>query len=606
MRFATQHSSVSTLGLWMPSDSQVVGEFDLHDSSTGAVSSSRHIPTWVIILLLTCLAIGLVMMFWGGFVGGVTWDEKTHVLMLQTFIDQGWNVSPDALKNGIPDPSYVWGVYVYGPVGELVSHLTTILIGEESWGSTSLSARAYAGRHLGVGLMGLIGIVSVALTMRVWSKSWKWALLAGAILSTTPLWVGHSMFNIKDVPVAAGCALSVLGISTLLATRFREQRGVHLWGLAALLLGTVLAAGTRAAIGVLVAACLVIGIMALWLLTAFDGTSGFTRSTKAALAKLGEGLGTLILGYLLLVVIYPKAFINPFVLAWEALVVSARFPFDEAVLTSGTWVQQPPSWSYLPHWYLAQLPILILVGVTIMSVVLVVQAVRLLARKSSNLKPTQLAIGAVVLAQAFALPLIAIVGKSNMYNGSRQFLFVVPAFALLAAMAIWCLAGVVQGKRPWLRVALWVAVALGVAVPTVSQVTLFPYNYTWLNGVTASQPIEGMWPTDYWRQSARELIARTPQSGTESCRYEQGRKGELHSCKLEPMFIPFADERGTLAKPGSLEPGQYWLIWENQGLTDIPEGCTLQDEITKRLFLQSVVIGQIAKCDQMTALNPAD
>ena len=589
----------------MPNESRTVAETGDRTSSSRVRALSRAVPTWVVVTLAVCLVAGLVMMFWGGFAGGITWDEKTHVLMLQSFFDDGWNVSPDALKGGIPDPSYVWGVYVYGPVGELVSHLTTLLFGEESWGSTSLSARAYAGRHLGVGLMGLVGIVAVALTIRVWSKSWKWALLAGAILGTTPLWVGHSMFNIKDVPVASGCALSILGISILLATRFRQQRGVHLWGLAALLLGTVLAAGTRAAIGVLVAACLVIGIVALWLFTAFDGTGSFTRSTKAALAKLGEGLGTLILGYLLLVMIYPKAFINPFVLAWEALVVSARFPFDEAVLTSGTWMQQPPGWSYLPHWFLAQLPILIIVGVTMMSVVFVVQAVRNLARKNSILTPPQLAIGAVILTQAFALPLLAIVGRSNMYNGSRQFLFVVPAFALLAAMAIWCLAGVVQGKRPWLRVALWVAVALGVAVPTVSQATLFPYNYTWLNGVTASRPVDGMWPTDYWRQSARELIARTPKDGAESCRYEQGQKGALHSCELEPMFIPFADERGTLAKAGSLGAGQYWLIWENQGLTDIPRGCILQDEITKRLFLQSVVIGQIAKCDQMTALNPA-
>ena len=594
-----------TRGQWMSSDAQSVNDSGISVTSAGADIGRWLIPTWAIVILLFSLAVGLAMLFAGGFVGGVTWDEKTHVLMLQSFFDDGWNVSPDALKNGIPDPSYVWGVYVYGPVGELVSHLTTVLLGQESWGSTSLSARAYAGRHFGVGLMGLVGIVSVALTMRVWSKSWRWALLAGAILGTTPLWVGHSMFNIKDVPVAAGCALSVLGISILLATRFRKQRGVHLWGLAALLMGTVLAAGTRAAIGVLVAGCLVIGIVALWLFTAFDGTGGFTRTTKKAFVKLGEGLGTLALGYVLLVLIYPKAFINPFLLAWEALIVSARFPFDEAVLTSGTWMQQPPSWSYLPHWFLAQLPILIIVGVMIMSVVLVIQGVRILARKNSNLKPAQLAIGAVVLAQAFALPLLAIVGKSNMYNGSRQFLFVVPAFALLAAMAIWCLAGVVQGKRPWLRVALWVAVTLGVVVPTVSQVTLFPYNYTWLNGVTASQSIEGMWPTDYWRQSARELIARTPQAGVESCRYEQGRKGELHSCELEPMFIPFADERGTLAKAGSLESGQYWLIWENQGLTDIPQGCTLHDEITKQLFFQSVVIGQIAKCDQMSALNPA-
>lgn len=565
------------------------------DHQSGTRSGSRGLPTWVVVLLLAFLGIGVAMSILGGIIGGVTWDEKTHVLMLQTFINHGWNVSPDALKDGVPDPTYVWGVYVYGPVGELVSHLTTILLGEETWGSTSFSARAYVGRHLGVALMGVLGIVSVGLTMRVWTKSWGYALFAGALLGTTPLWVGHSMFNIKDVPVAAGVALSVLGISILLASHFRSERSVHIWGLISLLLGTVLAAGTRAAIGVLVAACLVIGVLALWLFNLTGGQKGFSASTKEASIKLGEGLGVLLLGYLMLVLIYPKAFINPFVLAWQALVVSARFPFDEAVLTSGTWVEQPPSWSYLPHWFLAQMPLLIIVGLTLMVVVLVIQAIRTIAKRTSQLAPVQLAIGAVVLTQAFALPALAILGHSNMYNGSRQFLFVVPAFALLAAMAIWSLADVIQMRATWIKTGLWVIVAFGIAIPTMSQITLFPYNYTWLNGVTAARSIEGMWPTDYWRQSARELISRTP-PGVESCRYEQYRSEELHACSLEPMFAPFLDERGSLAKPLRLLPGEYWMVWENQGSTDIPKNCKLEDQISKRLFLQTVIIGQIARC----------
>lgn len=597
MLFAMQLSLDCIRGQWMSSDAQPVNDSGIPVAAPGVNTHGRKIPTWVVVVLLISLSFGLVMMFWGGLVGGITWDEKTHVLMLQTYIDHGWNVSPDALKNGVPDPSYVWGVYVYGPVGELLSHFTTILLGEESWGTTSYTARAYMGRHIGVGLMGLLCVTSVACTMRVWSGSWRWALVAGAILGTIPLWVGHSMFNIKDVPVAAGCALSVLGVAILIATRFREQRGLHSWGLVALLLGTVLAAGTRAAMGVLVAACLFIGVLALWLFTCFSGPGRFAKSTKSALVKLGEGLGVLLLGYLALVLIYPKAFINPFVLSWQALVVSARFPFDEAVLTSGTWMQQPPSWTYLPHWFLAQMPILVILGVILSSVILVVQTLRSLARKSPTLTPAQLAIGAVILTQAFVLPLLAIVGRSNMYNGSRQFLFVVPAFALLTVMAVWCVAGAVQGKRTWMRISLWVVVTLGVVVPSVSQVTLFPYNYTWLNGATASRSIEGTWPTDYWRQSARELIARTP-DGAESCRYEQFRRGEMHACSEEPMFIPYLADRGTLAKTESLGSGEYWLIWENQGLTDVPDGCQLVDQITRRLFFQNVIIGQIARCQK--------
>jgi hypothetical protein len=63
------------------------------------------------------------------------------------------------------------------------------------------------------------------------------------------------------------------------------------------------------------------------------------------------------------------------------------------------------------------------------------------------------------------------------------------------------------------------------------------------------------------------------------------------------MFKPYLDERGSDATPGELEPGQYWLVRENQGSTDLPQGCVLHDAITRPLFWQTVTIGQIMRCD---------
>jgi hypothetical protein len=187
-----------------------------------------------------------------------------------------------------------------------------------------------------------------------------------------------------------------------------------------------------------------------------------------------------------------------------------------------------------------------------------------------------------------------------MYNGSRQFLFVVPALAVLASLGLWVLMKRIDAmsSAPAIaRVALWTVVTAGVVGPLVAQSTLFPYNYTYVNAVTASQPLEGHWPTDYWRFSSRELMERLPAEGTESCGYEQARAGELHPCTDEPMFAPFLELRGSSAKSGALGPGQYWLVRENQGYTELPEGCTLHDEITRSLYRQTVIIGQIAKCD---------
>ena len=560
---------------------------------------SARVPRWVLVVLGIAAVAGTAMMFAGGWFGGVTWDEKTHVLMLQTFLEQGWNVTPDALLNGSPDPAYIWGVYVYGPVGELVGHLVNTITGLEPWGTLSYDSAAYVGRHIAIGLMALAGTAAAATSIWLILRSWAWALVGAAIVATTPLWVGHGMFNIKDIPVAAGYTIATLGIVALCHADYRFRPVIRVQALASLVIGTVLASGTREAMGVPVAAGVVLALILLWFAQWRTSDATFGVATRDSLRRLVEGVGAMVVSYLLLVLIYPKAFINPVVLAWQALVVSARFPFDEAVLTSGTWMDQPPPWTYLPHWFLAQLPVLIIVGAGLFVACWLVVAVRTVIGRPSWLDAHQWAMTGAVLVQMTMMPALAIALRSNMYNGSRQFLFVVPAAAILATVAIWSVLTWARSSaraRLWSGI-VWAIVAIGVLVPLIGQSTLFPYNYVFMNAPTAAQSLEGRWPTDYWRFSSKELMARLPATGPESCGYEQGRSGEQHPCSIEPMFKPFLSLRGSEAKPGELGPGQYWFVRENQGTTDLPAGCTMHDEITRRLFGQQVIIGQIAVCD---------
>ncbi|MCH9816322.1 MAG: hypothetical protein K0U64_07695, partial [Actinomycetia bacterium] len=58
-------------------------------------------------------------------------------------------------------------------------------------------------------------------------------------------------------------------------------------------------------------------------------------------------------------------------------------------------------------------------------------------------------------------------------------------------------------------------------------------------------------------------------------------------------------------RPGKLSDGDYWLVRENQGRTEIPEGCVLHDSITRPLFWQTITIGQIFQC-QEDAVIPAN
>ena len=192
---------------------------------------------------------------------------------------------------------------------------------------------------------------------------------------------------------------------------------------------------------------------------------------------------------------------------------------------------------------------------------------------------------APIVLQVFLLPALAILAHSTMYNAARQFLFVVPAVAVLAALGVRAtiqrLGG--EGQRPAIaRIAVWVLVAIGLIAPTVDQIRLYPYSYVYFNEIATLQPINNRWATDYWRASSQELTTLIPADGPVSCRYVTT-KQPPSPCGEEATFVPFWSSRGSAALPGNLGAGEYWFVRENGGDLTMPAGCILHDELTRPL-----------------------
>lgn len=568
------------------------------------MDQAKRVPGWFLIISFLVLVTGIAITFVGAYQIGITWDERTNMRSLQVFFDQGWNITEDALINGEPDPNYLWGIYVYGPVSLLFTHALAVLAGAEDWAQIQYTSQAYAIRHVGGAIIGLLGIAAASLTVRVITGSWRWAVVGAAALASIPLWTGNSMMNIKDGPVASGYTIATLGIVLLMRSDYLSRRSVRSAALAAIYGGAFLAAGTRAAAGVPIVGSVVGATVIWWLVQRRTGQSeGSPVPTKSALRlasrRLLEAAFALTATYLTLVLLYPNVWKNPFTLFYQGVVVSAKFPFDEPIMFAGSWVNQPVPWSYLPGWFAAQLPLLVVVVGTFFIIAWLWQAIRATFQPASTSMVTSIVTSTPVVLQAVMLPLIAIALQATVYNGVRQFLFVVPAAAMAAVLGLWfALTQVtkVSTSRAW-STAIWIAAALGLVVPTAAQLALFPYTYAYYNAATALAPIDGNWPTDYWRASSNELMRRLPAEGPESCAYEQGRNGTLMPCSDQPMFKPYLDERGTKALPQALETGQYWLLRENQGVTAIPDGCVLHTVIARRLFWQKITLGQIMLCD---------
>jgi len=529
----------------------------------------RAVPRPLLVVAAVVLVAAVVMVFAGGWRTGVSWDETYHVLRMRTYLGpSGWYVLDHDLHGDAPG-SWVGSAYVYAPVTMVLLHAWAMLTGVDSSGVVSASASAYAVRHLGVGLLSLPALAAVAVLARLLLRSWAWGLVAAATLAAMPAWTGHAMFNVKDVPVATGYTLVSLGFAVVAVA---GRRRLVAAGAATAAAGVVLAAGTRPGIwpGLALAALAALAAVLL-------GRGDRVARTVAVLAVIAVGAGTIAL-------VYPAPFASPL----EALTgsVSESSRFDGA--SGSRW--------YVPTFLAVEVPTLLL----LLGGLGTVLAVRRLRSDPAR------AVVALVLLQAFALPLLAIARGSNLYNGLRQLLFAYPALAVLATLGIAAVA-----RRP----RAWPVAAVALVAPLLVQVQLFPYNYAYssLPAAALAPSVGDRWstldlPTDYWRTSVRELAPEMPRGGFVSCqphtedgafvpRSNDGREN-CASYVVGPLAAYDDRRRGSWDAP----PTEF--LATVSGMDTIGDNCTRFADVTRHLWWRTVTMSYAARCDLVLEAYP--
>jgi hypothetical protein len=535
--------------------------------------------------------VNVVMMIAGAVKGGVTLDEPSHVHRLQGFLATGWYVAEKHVENGHVTQE---GGYAYAPVVALVGHVLGVILGTEDWQTVSETPGAYTLRHLVVVALGVLGLLAVAATVRLLTRSWRWGIVAAAVLSAIPVYIGHSMFNIKDAPVAAGYAVATLGAVALTRPSIRSRR---MGALAAgsLALGTWIAVGVRPAMVVTIAATVAVALGASWVRIRRDDDVGRARMK----ARLVTAVAGSLAGYLALVATYPKLFLRPDLL-YEGVLKSGDFPWHGYTLTAGKFFPaEHASSAYLPLWFAAQTPVLI----SVLCVGAIVWFLRsgLLVSVRRRGDGDLLAGVAVVLVQALFLPWVAIAGGATLYQGARQMLFVVPAIAVLATVGAWLLTRrLLMAQRPRAVPVFFGAVVAVLAITTVSAAAIFPYAYTWFNAPTALRPIDGNWTADFEWQSSREVITKVDALDRNRCVLLQP-----HTNCDRDQVAPYRDSVGEERAGMPLEPGGVWRLAYGGPATrrdapsvdrDLVHDCQRVDGVTRQLFWRTVTMSTVERC----------
>jgi hypothetical protein len=432
---------------------------------------------WLVLGVCTVLAV------LGAFRTGITTDEPIHVMRLRNYFDNGW-YALDWDYDGAGPGSDGTNTFVYAPVAMLLLHAWSVLFGVEGWGQVSTSPHAYDIRHLGVVVIGLVGLAAVAGLGRALLRSWGWGVVAAAVCAAIPMWTGHEMFNVKDIPVATGCTLASLGL-VLFVRHEPASRRLAVGRALALVSGLILAMGTRPGMWSGLFAALAVTVVGVWL--AADGRRRAIR-TIAGIAACCAVAGVA------LIAIYPNLFGQPLTALPRTTENSSSF--RDGLATNRL---------YVPAHLVSEVPTLLLFFVL---TGLAVGGLFVATRWRTE--PVQAARIGIVGIQAAALPVVAIMMGADLYHGLRQLLFAAPASAVLGAFGIaWWL------HRPKPRTVLvTVAATAGLLLPMIDQITLQPYETSYVNLATdvvnstlapADRPA-----ADFWRVSIPELIQDQP------------------------------------------------------------------------------------------------
>jgi hypothetical protein len=305
-----------------------------------------------------------------------------------------------------------------GIVDAVIASLQLRLVGVDPW----------LVRHVATGLIGWLGLVAIALCG--FELGGPWLAFAAALgLWLFPRYSGAIYNNPKDIPAAVSMTFVLLATLLLLKYWKHRIRALEVSALLGLYLGVATAIRVTALFWFAIMALLLAG----WWIA--NGASVWRERRMAPeLTRQGVISGIIGITWLLsTMALWPFVFLNPFTNLLESIRVMSHYPWNNPVLYGGvTYPATQLPRSYPLSWLVIGSPPMLLPLLGIGLVIALAQIAR-----TRRINP---ATATVIL--AFVVPLgTLLILHPVLYDGLRQFLFIVPPLILLAAY------GLVQGAR---------------------------------------------------------------------------------------------------------------------------------------------------------------
>lgn len=405
----------------------------------------RHYDQIVIAILVVFTTVGLVML--GDY--GVTTDESLRMLASRAWWKAITEGSVDAHVEGTKAN---YGV-LFDQLGRVVA-----LVDRHALGGTD----PFRGRHALCLMTATLGLGGTYLLGRRLSSP-AVACTAVVLLVFTPRFDGSAFANPKDIPFLTAVVWAML--SLVRAVQHPSRRSTWLAALACGLCTTVRPLG---------AVFFVLGAVAIMVpVVRWDGRYPWSAMAPARRRAIVQVLSFLVLAYAIVYATWPVLWVRG---PWHLLDASTALTRHIRGSRSLLLGELHPFGDAPGHY------VLVWLGVTLPLAVLIPGVLGLFERAWAVWKASQTSLRP-------ALPWLLVIGwvlgptlypmftRVTLYDTSRQFLFVAPAMALLAAHTIGLAWRSIQRRRA----VLITVIGLCVGEAAVRMVTLHPYQNIYFN-----------------------------------------------------------------------------------------------------------------------------
>ena len=441
-------------------------------------------------ILLFFGVLSVLIAGWAAVNSGIGYDSMFEAQASIVNRQMDTNLTLDQAYELAPVTSEFYGMLLY----QVSEWLHGALSGSSEWMSPD-DPTTYVWFNLVTLFISLIAVVALSIALGRVFRSWLVGAFVFAGIMTTPLWLGMSVLDYKDIPVAAGLTLISVGlIWTIHKPAKRNVLAVFIAGL-----GATISLGGRAGSLPLIIALPLITLAIIFVIDLRQ--RDFRRTIRVLVLAVVAPL----VGIVVIWLTNPFAQKNLWRWLWDSIVIAQQYAWEGAVRTAGQELLSTDlPWWYAPAWLLANLPILTTVWI-IFSLVTYAMAMR---QRPWGIGRSGVVALLPLIVQGALLPVLLLLTSPVLYDGIRHLLFMIPALIALGLVGLVAL--VREAKFPALGPILAVVV---VGASVFAVIRWFPYHYAFINPIAGWDKSDRNWELDYWGVSAREATERLAEAG---------------------------------------------------------------------------------------------